>query len=102
MAIARRLSDLDEKQWQQQRREKMWEVKQQITEGEFLAKQRDRGKRKFEDMSATEQQVLEDFDTQKSKTVRAGTFRETTIFPWYDAASLSDSVTLLQSMCLCA
>ena len=67
MAIARRLSDLDQKQWQQQRREKMWEVKQQIKEGEFLAKQRDRGKRKFEDMSEREQQTLEDLETQKLK-----------------------------------
>ena len=66
MTIARRLSDLDERKWQQQRRQNKSEAKQRIKDGEFLAKQRDRGKRTFEDMSATEQQLIEDYETQKS------------------------------------
>ena len=67
MTTARRLSDLDQKQWQQRRRQTKLEAKQQVQRGTFLAEQRDNGKRQFEDMSATEQQVLEDFETQKSK-----------------------------------
>ena len=35
--------------------------------GASLAEQRDSNKRKFDDMSATEQQILHDFDTQKAK-----------------------------------
>ena len=65
MIIARRMSDLDQTQWQHQRRQKHFEAKQQIKDGKFLAKQRDCGKIKFEDMSATEQQLLEDFDYEK-------------------------------------
>ena len=67
MTTARRLSDLDQKQWQQRRRQTKWEAKQKIQRGTFLAEQRDNGKRKFDDMSATEQQLLEDFETQKSR-----------------------------------
>ena len=37
-----------------------------IVQGSRLVKERDSIKRNFEDMSATEQQVLEDFDTGKS------------------------------------
>ena len=66
MTTARRLSDLDQKQWQQRRRQTKLEAKQQVQRGTFLAEQRDNGKRKFEDMSAAEQQLLEDFETQKS------------------------------------
>ena len=67
MTIARRVSDLDQRQWRQQRRFLKNDAKQEMKHGEFLAKQRDSGKRKFEDMSATEQQILEDFETDKSK-----------------------------------
>ena len=67
MAIQRRLSDLDQEQWRQQRRFLKNDAKQEMKHGEFLAKQRDSGKRKFEDMSATEQQTLEEFETNKSK-----------------------------------
>ena len=67
MIIARRLSDPDQTQWQHQRRQKHFEAKQQMKDGKFLAKQRDCGKIKFEDMSATEQQTLENFETQKAR-----------------------------------
>ena len=66
MTTARRLSDLDQKQWQQRRRQTKLEAKQQVQRGTFLAEQRDNGKRQFEDMSVAEQQLLEDFETQKS------------------------------------
>ena len=37
-----------------------------IVQGSRLVKERDSIKRNFEDMSATEQQVLQDFDTGRS------------------------------------
>ena len=37
-----------------------------MVQGSRLVKERDSSKRKFDDMSAAEQQVLEDFDTGKS------------------------------------
>ena len=46
--------------------EKKKKAKQQINEDVRLSKQRDSGKRKFEEMSATEQQILEDYDTRKT------------------------------------
>ena len=67
MTTARRLSDLDQKQWRAERQQRKWEANQRVGQGKFLAEQRDSGKRTFEDMSATEQQVLEYFDTRKSK-----------------------------------
>ena len=39
---------------------------QRFNEGVRLSEQRDSGKRKFENMSATEQQILEDFETGKA------------------------------------
>ena len=41
-------------------------AKQRFNEGVRLSKQRDSGKRKLEKMSATEQQILEDYDTRKT------------------------------------
>ena len=67
MTTARRLSDLDQRQWREERQQKKWEAKARVHQGAFLAEQRDSRKRKFDDMSATEQQVLEDFDTRKSQ-----------------------------------
>ena len=65
--MARRLSDLDQKQWQRQRRLCKKEAKQRMNYGASLAEQRDSRKRKFDDMSATEQQILEDFETDKAR-----------------------------------
>ena len=67
MTIARQLSDLDQREWREQRRQQKMEAKRRMERGALLHKQTESGKRKFEDMSATEQQVLEDFRTQKSK-----------------------------------
>ena len=66
MKHARRLSALNEQKWQMQRREEKKKAKQRLDEGDRLSKQRDSGKRKFEDMSAIEQQILEDYDTRKT------------------------------------
>ena len=41
-------------------------AKHRFNEGVRLSEQRDSGKRKFENMSATEQQILEDYDTRKT------------------------------------
>ena len=66
MSIARKLSDLEQTAWQSQRREVHKKVKQRLAQGRRLAENRDSKKRKFEDMSATEQEVLEKFDTGKA------------------------------------
>ena len=62
IAIARRLSALDEKMWRKHRRQRKIEAKQLMVQGSHLVEERDSGKRKFEDMSATEQRVLEDYE----------------------------------------
>ena len=66
MIDARRLSDLNEKQWQSQRRQRKLEAQQRVQQGAELAKQRDDKKRTYDQMSSDEQQILEDFDTKKS------------------------------------
>ena len=66
MIDARRLSDLNEKQWQSQRRQRKLEAQQRVQQGAELAKQRDDKKRTYDQMSSDEQQILKDFDTQKS------------------------------------
>ena len=38
-----------------------------LKQGQRLSAARDRGKNKFEEMSATQQQVVEDFDTGKCR-----------------------------------
>jgi len=45
----------DRKLWQRNRRERKLKAQQQLTQGKRLVQERDSGKRKFEDMSATEQ-----------------------------------------------
>ena len=67
MTTARRLSDLDQKQWRAERQQRKWEATQRVHQGAFLAEQRDSRKRKLKHKSATEQQVFEDFDTRRSK-----------------------------------
>ena len=46
-------------------------AKQRFDEGFRLIEQRDNGKRKYENMSATEQQILEDYDTRKTQKEHA-------------------------------
>ena len=67
MTTARRLSDLDEMQWRAERQQINWEAKQRVHQGAFLAEQRYSRKRKFADMSATEQQFVEECETWRSK-----------------------------------
>ena len=67
MIEAHKLSALDQKPWQKQRRQRRYEARQRLNQGTFLARARDSGKRKFEHMSATEQQVIQDYETHKIK-----------------------------------
>ena len=71
MKYVRKLSALNEQKWQMQRREEKKKAKQRLNEGARLSEQRDNRKRKFEDMSASEQQILEDYDTRRTGEVDA-------------------------------
>ena len=66
MATARKLSDRNQTQWRRERRQRKRDLEQQLIEGAQLAEKRDTGKRKCDDMSAAEQHILEDFDTEKT------------------------------------
>ena len=63
--IARRLSDPNEKLWQAWRRRRKLHLEQQLRKGIFLAHLRDTNVKRFHDMSAEEQRVLEDHDNGK-------------------------------------
>ena len=63
--IARKLSDLNQKEWQAERRHRKSELQQQLRQGTHLAELRDTKRKRFDDMSATEQRVLEDYDCGK-------------------------------------
>ena len=63
--IARKLSDPNEKLWQAWRRRRKLQLEQQLRKGVFLAHLRDTNVKRFRDMSAIEQRVLEDHDNGK-------------------------------------
>ena len=65
--IAQKLAALDQKQWQTERRRRKGEAQQQLREGARLAELRDSDRKRFNDMSATEQRADEDFDCGKLK-----------------------------------
>ena len=71
--MARRLSDLNKYEWQRQRRQRKEKVKQRMDRGAALMEQLNSRKRKFYDMTATEQQILEDFETKKSRKMYEAT-----------------------------
>ena len=60
--IAQKLAALDQKPWQTERRRRKGEAQQQLRKGARLAELRDSDRKRYHDMSATEQRVLEDFD----------------------------------------
>ena len=60
MGRARQLRALDQGAWRQH------QAKQRIAQGRRLAMARDSNKRMYDDMSATEQQILQDYDAKKS------------------------------------
>ena len=63
--VAQKLSDLNQKEWQAERRRKKSDIEQQLRQGALLANLRDTHAKRFHDMSATEQRVLEDYETGK-------------------------------------
>ena len=63
--VAQKLSDPNDKEWQVERRSKKSDIQQQMRQGALLANLRDTHKKRFHDMSATEQRVLEDYETGK-------------------------------------
>ena len=66
-SIQQRLSARDQGDWRNQRRREKAEAHELLRWGEHLAMLRDKRKRKFEDMSAAEQQAVQDFDCGKLK-----------------------------------
>ena len=68
--LAQKLSDLNQKQWQAERRRRKEDAQRQLRQGARLAKLRDKGQKRFHDMSATEQRVLEDYDCGRLKKRR--------------------------------
>jgi hypothetical protein len=91
MIEAHKLSALDQKPWQKQRRQRRYEARQRLNQGTCLTRARDSGKRKIEHMSATEQQVLHDFETHKFRRQHeeAGAKR----MPWFQGKKLKRSAT---------
>ena len=67
MADAHRCGAKDQNEWRRHRREEKSKAWVDLREGQNLAKERDSGKRKFDTMSATEQQLLEDYDWDRLK-----------------------------------
>ncbi len=65
--MAQKLSDLDQKQWQTERRRRKYEAQEHLRQGAHLAELRDNNKKRYHDMSATEQRVLEDFECGRLK-----------------------------------
>ena len=64
-----------------------------MNQGTCLTRARDSGKRKFEHMSATEQQVLHDFETHKFRRQHeeAGAKR----MPWFKGKKLKPNATTM-------
>ena len=65
MAMAIRLSDLNEKTFVEERRQLFANAKQRLRDGALLAEQKELGQINWDDMSATEQHLVEDFETKK-------------------------------------
>ena len=67
MAIAKRLSDIDEGEWREQRRQLKCDAKQRMKDGVRLLKEKRTLKRRWDDMSSTEKHLIADYVTDKSK-----------------------------------
>jgi len=65
MEHAHMCSAKDQKEWRRNRQEEKARAAADLREGQALAKERDSGKRKFYTMSATEQQLVEDYDADR-------------------------------------
>ena len=67
MVIALKLSDLNEGEWREARQRLKKEARLRLKDGAFLSKQKDTGKRMWNEMSSTEKQLIEDYETKKSR-----------------------------------
>ena len=68
MAIALKLSDLNEGEWRETRQQLKKDAKHRLKDGARLSEQKESGKRKWGEMSSTEKQLIEDYETNKSRT----------------------------------
>ena len=68
MIIALKLSDLNEGEWRETRQQLTNDAKHRLKDGARLSKQKDTGKRMWNEMSSTEKQLIEDYETNKSTT----------------------------------
>ena len=68
MAIAIKLSDINEGEWREHRRQLKNVAKQRLKDGKHLSRQKEAVKRTWDDMSSTEKQLIEDYETNKSTT----------------------------------
>ena len=66
MAIAIKLSDLNEREWRVIRQRLKNDARLRLRTGARLSKQKETGKRTWNEMSSTERQLIEDFETRKS------------------------------------
>ena len=67
MAVALKLSDLKEGQWRETRQRLKNEARQRLKDGAHLSNQKEKGKRTFDEMSSTEKQLVEDYETENSE-----------------------------------
>ena len=95
MHIQYRLSDLNQKQWQMERRQNKVEAKKRLQQGVFLAMQRDYKKRRLNQMCSEEQQTLKEFDT---KTLQKQYEQACVKKPQYDWSSIWFGASLLHGM----
>ena len=65
--MAQKLSDLDQKTWQAERRRNKTGAQEKLRQGKHSAELRASDRKRFHEMSATEQRDLEDFECGKSK-----------------------------------
>ena len=64
--IARKLSDLNQKEWQNCRRAQKAELRERQRQGEKMARLRDQKKLKYNEMTAAKQKTLEDVDCDRA------------------------------------
>ena len=65
MEHARRMSDLGMVAWRRPKRQALVAAKEKLNWGKHLCEQRDSNKRGYDEMSTTEQHVLEEYDTSR-------------------------------------
>ena len=67
MAVAKKLSDPKEDVWREQRQRELRQARHRLKDGACLSKQKNTGKLVWYKLSSTEKQLIEDYETKKSK-----------------------------------